>query len=398
MRSAITLLHCAAAVLILVLLAPPARAGLALEYSSSASNVSNLLGDSSKVYDAYSSENLVFRGYPFSSLEVKLSGDFSHYMDTPGLDNKGGGLAFTYLPLSENSRLSLYLTGALSGRVYRDEYNILDNNFYEASAAIGYRLLSDLNIRSGITFRSTAYLNRDIDYRKDIDIYLGGNKTFLGSGSIDIEVGYARTNYAYRDANLTGSAFLPPPFDDTLYIPYANWWMSMIPEIKDNLWVFYISPRISRSIGSCTGINVQYTQRNFQNYSGGFLPGQATDYLSPWITIWDGQSVTANIKSYLISRFVITTGAGYWDKSYLTAADDLSELGIPLRYNQSQALAKTRRDWQTRYYFGLQLPLKLGTEIVISPALNFDYTHNRSNDPLYSYENVSISTGVTVRW
>lgn len=394
MRSAIKLLFSS---LLLLITALPVRASVAIEYSSSASTSNNLLGDSSKVYDAYTSENIIIKAYLFSSLEVKLSGEMVYYRETPGLDNKGANLSVTYIPIREESHLALYLTGIISGRVYRDAFNILDNNYAEATVAMGYQLLGNLNVRSGVTYRSTAYLNRDIDYRRDIDLYLGGNASFLSKGSIDLEIGFARTNYAFKDAHLTGSALLPPEYNQ-IVVPYANWWMKIIPETKDNLWVFYISPRISRSIGSRTGINIQYTQRNFQNYSSGFLPGQANDYLSPWITIWDGRSITANAKSYLIPRFIITAGAGYWDKTYLTTADEQGALEQDIRYSQSQGIAKTRHDWQSRYYMGFQLPLKIGTEIILSPALNFDYTRIRSNDPLYDYNNFSISTGVTIRW
>ncbi|MFH1699611.1 MAG: hypothetical protein ABIE07_03405 [Candidatus Zixiibacteriota bacterium] len=396
MRHIVSILS--ALIFILAFLSPALQAQISIDFSASTKSSSNLLQDSSSTYDACSITSAIVDYIPLPSLKVSLSGEQTYYRETIGLSNIFGRFNVTYIPLSEISRFSLYFAASLNGRKYHSDFSGVDNNFGEVKLIGGFQLNPRFHIRGGLSFRSTVYINTGNDYKRDFDFIMGINAVLPMQTSFDFEAGYGRTNYLYKDANLTGDGWplsrpdLPEP------IPYDIMWIKDIADTKDDLWVLYLSPRLSRSLGRKTGLNLIYTIQNFQNYRGGFLWDISTGYLSPWATVWEGQSASVNIKSFAIPGLIVNTGYGHWNKRFLTTSNRYDADGLDRTYLEVKTEDKPREDSVNRFYLSLQCPVKLNHEYLIEPVLNIEHMNNNSNKPLYNFDDYSITTGVSFRF
>jgi len=356
-------------------------ADLRVEFSNSQGSTENLLDDSSKIFDTYTTSALRAAYYPLPSLEVSLSGENSYYRELTGLSGQTGQFGMTFIPLSDTSRLSLYLSGDVSGVRYHHEFSSFDNNSAEIEAAAGYAITDKLNARAGVAYSSTAYIGLDVPYKRDFEVYWGGNVSFFGVGGLDIETGFARANYTYivNDTINYSPIILPIISPDSL------------PNAGADLWMYFVSPRLSGQIAPKTGLNVLFSRRNFQNYHRQIIYGFSTSYLSPWAGVWQGQEVSASLKSYLVPHIILTAGAGYWDKRFMKTAEEEHLYWF-------QALrADARHDYQSRYFVNLQWPITTKSHLFIEPNIRLDYTENRSNKPLYYYDDFSVSGAITIR-
>lgn len=363
------------------------------EVTTSINGNQNLYSDSTETYDLYSMTSLKFKVYPLSNLEVGFTGEQSYYRDGTGLSNAMGGITAAYVPMKGSSPLQLYLSGSLNGRIYHRDFSRFDNNFGDITISAGYRVSSHSSVRSGFSYRATRYVKGGIVYKRDIDIYGGVNATLPYSNSLDLEAGFARTNFVHKD-NVYFRDSIPPgynfPWD------YRDWFIEWIGDTESQLWVFHYSPRLSRPIGSRTGIAITYSQRLFQNYSRELIYGLTTGFLSPWASAWEGNTVSISIKTFLIPRCIVTAGAGYWDKAYIYVIENYNP---SLFYVDARDLKKNprREDWQTRLYMSIQIPMKGPWGFLMEPSINADYFKNVSNRSLYYYSGFSVAAGVRFR-
>lgn len=353
-----------------------------IEFASNFGSTENLVDDSSGIYDAYNNSTLRLSFHPYPSLQIGCGGQYSYYRERIGLSSITGQAGFTLIPTPRTSPLAIYISGTFSGIRYHDEFNGFDNNIADLDFAAGYNLSETISIRGGLSYTSTSYISLEMDRKKDIEYYWGGNITLPGSIGFEIESGFARMNYNDIYADTTAN----PIFN--IYPPD-----SLPSRLPRELWIFYWSPRISRLIAPKTGLNVVFTGRLFQNYDNEIVSGFSTKFLSPWASVWEGQSITTSLKSYLIPRLIFTAGAGYWDKTFLKTAEERHQFYVQLlldRYNR-------RHDWQTRYYCSFQWPITTHSGIFVEPSVRLDYTKNISTEPLFNYNDYTFSTTVTVR-
>ena len=363
-------------------------AGVNVEFTAGVGTTNNLVNDSSNIYDAYSSASVNLKAYPLSGLEISVRGDNTYYRETIGLSSLLGGLKLTYIPIRAKSPLSVFLSAGASGRLYHNEFSGFDNNIAEAAGSIGYRFSPGVSARCGVSFKSTVYVKSDIDYKRDFDFFAGVNATVLGGNSFDLEAGLAKTDFTHKD-NVYFVDSIPPGWDFPW--PYRMWLLEFVGQSENDLTLFYCSPRYSRSVGFKTGISLMYTVQNFQNYHDEIVYGFSTQYLSPWASVWEGQNVTVNLKSYLVPQCIVSAGAGYWDKTYLKTMETRH-----LFYFQAKE-ESARRDWQTRIYMGIQWPLALHSGLLLEPNATVEYMKNISNKPLYNFSNFAVNAGVRFR-
>jgi len=355
-----------------------------VEYSSSFGTTENLLGDSSNIFEAYTSNTLKVSLHPVSPLEFSFGGQSVYYdWEKIALSNVTGQVGFTFIPTPRTSPLALLLSGDFSGIRYHDDFNGFDNNTGIMKLAAGYSFTETISARAGFSYSQTSYISLDTEDKEDIEYFWGGNFSLPGSIALDIESGLARANYSYLYGDTT---------ENPIYVIYAP---DSIPRFPENLWVFYYAPRISRIIAPKTGLSLTFSKRLFQNYDNQIIFGFATKFLSPWASVWEGQSITANAKSFLIPGLIFTAGAGYWDKSYLKSIEH--DYGFYIQILVDDPPVIRRHDWQTKYYGSLQWPITTHSGLFIEPSVRVDYTKNRSNVPLYSYSNYSLLALITVR-
>lgn len=378
--------NCLFGLLILGINALPADAKIGFEYTTNLNSTDNLYSDSSHIYDAYSYVSLKLKAYPLSMLEISANGEQSNYRAEDGLSNQLGGLSFAFAPLPQNSRLAIYVSADMNGRVYHSAFKRFNNNYIDLLGSAGYELSSFMSVRSGASYKHTRYVNSG-KTKRDLDLFFGGNITFPGQNSLDLESGFSFTNCPFKDT-------LGPAPDPEW--PYSFWAAMTLPEKQTNIRIFYFSPRLSRPIGAKTGINISFTRQLFQNYDNQWTGGDSTQFLSPWASVWEGSAITAGVKSFIIPHFILTANAGYWDKTYFKTIEDYkSTLAHIIRVDHKDY---RRHDWQTRLSFGAQYPIKTRSGFLVEPSINLDYTNTRSNNKLYQFHNLMIAGGVKLRY
>lgn len=363
------------------------------EYTLSTGSNGNLLSDSTNTYDISMSSNLRVKIYPLSGLEVVLNNDYSFYRKFVGLNNMSDGITVTYLPLPTTSPFSLFLTAKGNMLEYDKAFSGFDNNIVQATVGIAYSFTPRVAFRSGITHRMTHYINAQTSYIRSRDIYAGVNASLPYSVGFDLEGGFSRTSYLHKDILPLFEDSLPPDPEEIFPIAYDDWRLRWVGDAEDNLWVTYISPRLSRPLGDKTGLSLTFTRRVFMNYNNALIYGFATQYLSPWASVWEGHDASFSVKTYIVPRLIVTSGWGYWEKMYLKTIEK-----DPLTAFYASAQNTPRReDWQTRVYLGVQYPMKLSSGLFIEPAVNVEYTKNVSNKGIYNYSNFLVTAGIKAR-
>jgi hypothetical protein len=166
------------------------------------------------------------------------------------------------------------------------------------------------------------------------------------------------------------------------------------PYVDGHLRAINFSPRFSRPLGSKVGLNITYNRSNFQNNAGMVISGLTTSLLSPWASIYEGQSVSLNLKSYWTSNLLVSSGVGYWEKEFLKSVESIPR---PNQFAPPYGI-KDRRDWQNEFYWSIRQFFSSKSGVIIEAALQIDLTFNNSVLNDYDYSGLSLSTGMTARF
>ncbi len=366
------------------------RADFAYEVGLNGGYTGNLLQDSTDLEDSYSTTQACFKYYPFSTVEVDLTGQYTYYSKTFGLSNLLYSGEITYIPTSEESVVSVYLSGKYDKTRYRDREKLesYDNANTRLSAAVEYVMAPAVRLRAGSRLTATRYPHADninADYEQ-YELFGGLNWTVFGSNSLDIETGWGTTNFSF--------------IDDTV-----QWFNQFDPGFREGRFrSFYVSPRISRPLGSKTGINVTYTYRHFTGADHAVVVDYGTGYLFPWAAMHEGSSVTIQLKSHLVPQMIVSVGAGYWDKTYLKTLVRVwryiqeidywyEDWGYPNDPNETSR----RKDYFSRFYFSIQRPISLGVSGLIEPIVTFEFLENHSSLDSYDYSSPAVKVELIYR-
>ncbi len=401
--------------IILCLLSTAAFADFRYEVKSSGGYTDNLFSDSTRQKDSYAQSGAVISYYPFSNFKLELNGDYTYYNEINGLSNFGSGFDITWLPLEESSPLSLYINYNLSILRYRDVFEYHNNDNYNFSISLSNRNGNIFRLRAGFQYRRSDYINEPEDPpdtgfvifetfdtprdNENLEFFIGTNFSLPGKNVIDLEIGYAAMNitYAPRPTDSTID-FSDPMSGNRIRRDYLSPVRDTLQD--DKLWSLYFSPRFSRPIGSKTGINITYIYRQFLNPDQYVIPGMpdssisgisSTGFLSPWISVYEGHSISTTFKTYIIPGFILTGGAGYWKKNFLLTEEERGlEMAPP-------NIIKDRIDEQNRFYINIQKPFTFRNGLFLEPAILIDYSDNNSSNDFYDYTGLTFSAGITFR-
>lgn len=398
-------------VLILALTAPEVNAvDIDVEASASGGSTGNLFSDSTSKKDTYSSSSAELNWYPRSFARVNLAAEYTYYGNYFNLSNivYGGGL--TVIPLPDSSRFSTYLEGNLKKREFRDSgadstffnANEITGDEYDGMVGAGYQLNSCLQLRTGLSFKSSQYSIDGVLDRERADITVGANASLFGSLVIDLEMGYSTGKYQF----VNPMKLVPgiPEFgvpDTTVPRRAINTGEQYSILLIDRLNSFYISPRISRLLGKKTGLGLTYSRRIFlDREEDAVIYGYSTGYLSPWLGEYAGQAVILRIKTFLVPGLITSISAGFWEREHLSTVERelrLNGLG-QLEPVVNLLYARERNDWRRRADIKIQMPLRIGKAVTLEPSLQADYNDNNSTVAVYDYDDFTLSGGVTVRF
>lgn len=354
------------------------------DFSISGGYTENLLNDSSDIGDSFSSYTGKVRFYPFPALEVSGRTGYTYYGDQYNLSNFDGGVGVVYIPTRDESPFSLYVAANFDGRRYRQEFQAFDENSFDATVSAGYRVSPTLATRIGIVMRSTAYISSESGDKSSWEAFTGVNFTPYGRNSLDVELGYGTARYNYIRLRSPD-----PPWDYLIDVPGPE---SLLR--GGGLQSLYLAQRYSRPLGFKTGLNITYMFRTFMNSEDGLVYGASIGLLSPWTSVWEGHSITINLKSFLIPTVMLTTGAGYWEKTFFSTVEGQDVL--PYLEDTFIIIVRPvgRADVQRKFYLQLQRPVStpLG---VLQPNVRVDYVDNDSTNDLFDYSGFSISVGLS---
>jgi hypothetical protein len=354
------------------------RADVRFDLGWNGGYTNNLLSDSTALSDRYSTASGTMRYYPLDWLEINLTGEYTYYDEILGLGNRVGRVGIAVIPLKETSQYSVYLKGSFDGMRYRKDFSAFDNNNVDGRISLGYRLKPTLNVRCGFNIQSAAYLASDIGDKKSVELFSGVNFSFWGRNSLDLEAGIGATDYRYINTDSLDG-------DDIKFLNPQDPLSSLRERTLNS---FYFSPRYSRPLGSLTGMNLTIVYRDFR-HTDALVFGSSVGLLSPWTSIWEGTSVTLNVKTYLVPAVITTVGVGYWNKTYLNTFEKIAD---------SWAVFTTYRDdQQERAFVQMMRPISTEGGGLLQLSLSIDYTHNHSTNKLYKYSGVSIQTGISYR-
>lgn len=367
-------------VILIVLLAVPAIAGSRLEFGTKAVYTSNLLTDSSGTSDSYFCDNASISFNPLSFVELNLNALHKAHSETPRYDTRLGGVGLTILPIKQESPFTLYSKLIFSGSRFGKGLEDFNSNTFSIRTAAGYWFNDVIRARLGIFYQDNAYTLSDVMDRKSYEVYSGVYVTLLGGYALDIEVGFADAEYQY-----IGPEGLHNPINPDIILPTLEY----ITFSHGHLESFYISPRLSRPIGSKSGMSVTFTYKEFPSLEEGVVFGATTENLSPWAEVWQGRSISASFKTYLIPNMIVSAGIDFSDKSFLRVHDDPEQR----LYSKDTG----RKDEQTKLNLTIQRPVGGILGFSGEPSLSIDWTNNTSSKPLYDYSGITISFAFKLR-
>jgi len=353
------------------------NANVASEFGVNSGYTQNLIKDSSDIDDSYYTMSEKLRYHPLSFVEFNLLGEYTHYDSITGLSNFLGGGGFTLIPTKADADIALHISGNFNTQRYREAFKGFNNNNADVSVGIQSKFGSWVHHRAGFLLNSTSYLDSKRFDQKSYEIFVGINVVCPWENSLDLEVGHGGLKYNSIREDIFG--VLPNPGEDELNDTMF---------VERNINSFYISPKVSRPLGTKTGINIAFTRRYFADTDIGYVFGSSNENLSPWASLWEGNSITSTVKTFLIPTFIATSGIGYWEKRYLkTLEKDQYYL------NQAEA----RVDYQSRFFLKLQRPFSMRSGYFIEPSIYMEYTNNESSKDLYDYSDWSISLGIVFK-
>jgi len=340
----------------------------------------NLFNDSTDVSDSYISPYINFNIYPSSSIELSLSGAYTGYREISDLSFTAARAGLTYVGVNEQRPISLYVSGTFSMRRYGalySDYNYMQTN---ASAAIRYRLGDHVHLRTGGALSSSVYSNAETGDNIGYGVFAGINLGFLESNTLDFEGGFDLTRFSgLTDSEVRGWRHSVETNDPD----------SML---ADQLQTFYISARFSRPLGNSTGINLEYAARYFAGENNVATYGLTLNNLSPWTAFWEGQSISSEIKSFIIPNTVLTAGASFRRAVFMDALEQ------DLASEEESYYLQGREDDRIQGYIGIQKPFVIGPGRILSPSINVSYVNNQSTHPYYDYSSTAISLLINLQF
>jgi hypothetical protein len=210
------------------------------------------------------------------------------------------------------------------------------------------------------------FINSEQADKEILGVFSGLNISFLGKNSLDMEAGYS---FAQLRAIDTATIYTYPQH---------------IEEYDGDLKSFYFSPRYSRPLGKKVGLAITYYFAQFLGDDDPVVYSYSTGLLSPWASVWEGNSITMNLKSYLMPKMIMTAGLGYWNKLYIRT------LRVP-------DWLEERKDDLSRYFFGFSWPMPSAGGIYFEPSLQINFSNCTSSLKLYDYSDFAVTVGFLIR-
>jgi hypothetical protein len=219
----------------------------------------NLFADSLKIEDLYSTVSLDLEQPVTPLFSIFYYGSLSAYSENKDLGSfyNNGGLNFW---TSYKNLESIWLSAGGLNLAYNEDYSIYDKQRLYISAGGLHRTSNTLRLRSMLNYSGTTYSSYSdslsVDY-SELLINCGANLSFSLPLAVDAEAGYQRREYS-KFENQTNTSFA------------------------------YLQLRVSRPIGTRTGIKFVTNIRNQISTEYQELYSLYTNGIDPSDLLWDG--------------------------------------------------------------------------------------------------------------
>ncbi len=355
------------AVSALLLTVIPTFAEVVPEVSFSGGYTDNLFNDSSSIDDAYTAVSPGIKIYPSAATEIALSGSYTSYFDNSDLSSIYGSAAITVIPELSGSKLNVLFSADIGGRSYGESYELY--NYYDVDANVLFNIspVSGVTIRGGGSAGITKYPNSDIGDSEGLGCFGGLNLTPFGSNSLNLEAGLSLQRYVTAAHSEESGGGGPPSYS--------------VQEEKSSFHLAYFTARYSRPLGIRTGVNAFFTQRQIVEEPDSTLGGFSIDDLSPWSSLWGGQTFGANIKNFPGGDFILESGITFSLKDY---SRDYEE--------------QERDDDRASVYVQIQRPFSSASGMLIKPMVQFHWVNNSSTVTRYDYSYYDAQLGIAFRF
>ncbi|MFH1686672.1 MAG: hypothetical protein ABIE70_04025 [bacterium] len=390
----------------LVVVAPVATAleNMDLELNFSGAKTNNLFNDASDTKDVFSKNTATVKFYHLPYSEVQLRGEYTYYRDIESIRSYLLGARATCIPVTDTAGISVYLTVDYQYTDFKSDlltFNTTKDLKFMAS--VGYQLSPETHLRTGTQYKVKNFTESGVDPKTTLLVFGGGNHN-LGRGfSLDLEMGYQTGSFTYVDS----SDFLDPWYAlgrEKRPIARDAEYADSVATVG-SIGSFYISPRLSFNIGGKTGMKLGFSHRSWLNTpDDAGVYGFSVAAISPWATDWEGNAVILSAKTYLIPKLIVSSGIGYFNKTYLNHIEavefyvfDIFEqewkwtapgVSFPFSINE-------RKDEQIRTFLSVSRPFSSRSGWFIEPQFQIEFTNNSSSTPQRDYTN--YGTGYIVR-
>jgi hypothetical protein len=334
---------------------------------------SNLFNDSNSIGDQYATFGANSKYYPSASVRFSVVAQYNAFATYEDLSNVVGETSVFYIPTSEASALTLAFGGSLSMRKFGAIYELYDHNGSSITADIGYRLSQRTFLKSSISFLYNHYMNSDYGSYRSIDLSTGLNATVMGSNAIALTLDYSRRSFdqptLIQDG--TGNSLLAGP-DKTGTFDVTG-----------------IVVRFSRPLGLRTGMNLAIGHRQLHVGNNFTVAGYTIDYLSPWAELWEGTSLSGNVKHFFPNQWIAELSMAYFDKDYVDVVD-LSDGDGETYWRVA------RSDQLATLSFSISRPISLHGGKTITPSVFLGYRQNQSTAEFFDHEDVAVSIALRI--
>lgn len=367
-------LHHWATLLILAFLAVSSlRAELLTEATVSGGYFGNLFSDSNSISDSYASTGLNLQYYPSGSVQLYTGAFYNTFAENSDLSNLVADVSVSVIPTPAESPFIMGFDASLSTRKFGTLYDLYDQTDVSVSTDIGYAVSPGIHVHTSASYVNASYTNSDFGSNNGIDLAAGVSVSFLEINTFAVKVEY--TNRSFDQPTLV---------DNSLGLA--------LDSAQCDTRTFEISSiqlRYSRPLGSRTGINLSTGYRLLHVDRDFAALGYTIDHLSPWSELWEGASVSSEIKHYFPRQIIAELSVAYFEKSYVDV--------IEFDGNSDDPFWKDSRDDKlVRSILTISRPVSLKGDKLLTPSLELGYRHNQSSTKFFEYDDPWATLSLTL--
>ena len=335
----------------------------------------NLFNDSNLTSDQYATFGMTITHYPSGSAQLSGTGRYNKFADYSDLSNFTGEFSGMVIPTSENSPLTLALSGSVATQSFGLLYQLYDQTSARAGLELDYALTQRVHARLSGSYDNNDYRNSDYGSNRNLDLSAGLATTIGSANSVVLRFDFSHRSFDQPAVN--GSP--------------GNLTLTSGKETTETFDATGALIRFSRPLGERTGINLSAGMRTLHFDHDLTVLGYTIDYLSPWADLWEGGSVSVGLKHFFPSQLILELSGAYYDKQFVDVVE-LSDVSNETYWQDG------REDKLATAGLSLARPITLKAGGMLTPSVFVGYRNNVSTADQFDYDNFNGSFSLKVEF